>query len=115
MAGTKPGDVYAAELYQPDAQAADVTLEGPAIPQGRVVKIEAMIIVDVTTGNKTCRLGYDRGGTKYWMKREAAGSSGYGIALLTPMILVGGEKPVGRIESATLNDDIYFIARGIYL
>jgi len=50
MAGTKPGDVYAAELYQPDAQAADVTLEGPAIPQGRVVKIEAMIIVDVTTG-----------------------------------------------------------------
>jgi len=115
MAETKPGNVYAAEEIVPSASAADKDFEGARIPQGKVVRIEILAVVDVTTANKTLRLGYKRAGTSYWLKRQAPGSSVYGLILDRPLILVQGESPIARVESATAADALYFLARGIYL
>lgn len=112
---TKPGDVYSAEEILASAAAADKDFEGPKIPEGRVVKIEILAVVDVTTANKTLRLGYRRAGSSYWLKRDAPGASGYGLILDQPLILVEGESPIAMVESATAKDALYFLARGTYL
>jgi len=111
----KPGQVYSAEEVVPSAAAADKNFKGPKVPEGRVVRIEVLVVIDLTTANKTLRLGFDRAGTSYWLKRQAAGSSTYGIILDRPLILVEGEAPIARVESATAADALYFLARGVYL
>jgi hypothetical protein len=92
-----------------------VDFEGPRVPEGRVVQLYILIAVDLTTVNKTISLGYKRAGTTYWLKREAAGAAAYGLHLDRPLILVEGESPVARVESATEGDSLVFLARGVYL
>jgi len=111
----KPGDIYDGHDTSPKSAAADVNLQGPEIPPGRVVRIVTFIALDLTTANKTIRLGYKRGGDTFWVKREGAGASGYGIGLGVDLLLVEGESPVARIESATANDECDLTVRGIYL
>jgi len=111
----KPGDVYRAEDYVAKAAAEDKDFSGPEVPKGMVVKIEHLTVIDWTTANKTLRLGFRRAGKIYWLKRAAAGASGYSLTLETPLFLVHGEAPYGRVESATANDELYFLAQGAYM
>jgi len=111
----RPRDVYSAEEVNLRAAAGDVDLEGPEIPEGMVVKIEQFCAIDLTTANKTIRLGYKRGGNTFWITRQAPGTGLYGIGLNYPVFLVEGERPVARIESATASDECRLIARGSYL
>lgn len=111
----KPGDVYSAEQTVSSAPAADVDFEGPRVPEGRVVKLEILAVIDVTTANKTLRLGYKRAGVSVWLKRAAAGTGAYSMVLDKPLILSEGESPVARVESATAGDTLHFFARGVYL
>jgi len=115
MSGLKPRDVYSAEQTIAKASAADQDLSGPEIPEGMVVYIEVISVVDLTTANKTMRLGYERAGVKYWVQRVAPGAAVYGISNDRPIILVEGEKPIARVESATANDEILMVVRGRYL
>jgi len=111
----KAGDVYRAEAEVLKAPAGDVDMEGVPVPTGCLVKIETMYVVDLTTANKTMRLGYERAGVKYWVRREAPGATVYGLGMVEPLILGEGEKPICRVESATASDECRFFARGVYL
>lgn len=115
MGDLKPRDVYQAEISDPAPDSNDLTLEGPKIPEGQVVEIRTFFAVDITTAAKTIRIGYDRGGVKHWVKRAAAGTGNYGIALDEELILVENERPVCMIESPTASDECKLIARGVYL
>lgn len=110
----KPGDIYSAEISQV-GQAADLDIEGPEVPKGHVVRLVVMYAVDLTTVNRSIRLGYSRAGTAHWFKRGNAGASAFGLCLDGELILVAGEKPIARVESAPSTDDCVLIARGIYL
>jgi len=110
----KPGDIYSAEISQVGS-AADLDIEGPAVPTGHVVRLTSMYVIDLTTVNRSLRLGYSRGGTAHWFKRGNAGASSFGIGLDGDLILVEGEKPIGRVESAPSDDSCVLIARGEYL
>jgi len=110
----KLSDIYSAELKGVGA-AADLDLEGPKVPEGRVVRLRIMYAVDLTTVNRSMRLGYVRAGTKYWFKRQNAGASAFGVALDGELYLVGGESPIARVESAPSADECWLIARGEYL
>ena len=108
-------DVYRAEHSVAKSPATDQDLEGSAVPTGKAVRLESLYAVDLTTAGKTVRLGYSRAGVNYWFKRNGSGASGYGAALDQPIILVEGEKPIARVESATANDELLMVASGVYL
>lgn len=111
----KPGDVYSYEdtWTAPDTNAK--TFEGQRVGSGLVVKMEHMTVIDITTVNRAFRLGYDRGGTKHWLKAGNAGASGFNLTLDTPFILSEGEAPVAYSSSHATSDELHFIARGVYL
>ena len=111
----KPGDVYRAEVEVKAPSTADLTLEGPEIPEGKVVLIRAFYVLDRSTASKKVRLGYDRGGVKYWLKREDLANTVYGFETTAQLYLVGGEKPVGMVESPTKGDICILVARGEYV
>lgn len=115
MEKSNSSNVYSADDVKPAPDTNNLTLEGPKVREGGVVRITAMYVVDRTTANKTLRLGYDKAGTKTWFKRQAAGSGAYGIAQNGRLILVGGEKPVAMVESPTASDDCALVVRGEYL
>lgn len=110
----KPKDVYSAEVSQSGANA-DLDLMGPQVPEGRVVRLRFFAAVDLTTVNRSLRLGYRRGGQDLWFKRQNAGASAFGVAMDGELYLVGGEAPIARVESAPLGDECWLIARGEYL
>jgi len=85
------------------------------VPKGRVVRIEHMAIVDITTVNRAFRLGYDRAGVQHWLKAGNAGASGFNLTLDTPFLLSEGEAPIAYSSSHAASDEVHFIVRGIYL
>jgi len=107
--------IYSAEHVKTKVSAADQDLEGPEIPQGEAVRIDAFYAIDITVADKTIRLGYKKAGVEYWFKRQNAGTGAYGISQDRPIILVQAEKPIARVESATLNDTVLMVCRGVYL
>ena len=111
----KPGDVYSAEVEVKAPTISDLTLEGPKIPEGKVVLIKAFYIMDRSTAGKKVRLGYDRGGTKIWVKREDLADTVYGMETTAQLYLVEGEKPIGMIESPTIDDICILVVRGEYV
>jgi hypothetical protein len=113
---TKPGDIYSYEDRRPEPTAAVLTIDqAPKIPQGKVVRIETMFVIDETTPAKTLALGFDKGGTSHLVQKETVGAAINGLALDAPLILVEGEKPIAVVTTPTANDVITFIARGVYL
>ena len=111
----KPAQVYSAEVVILKAAADSPTLEGPEIPEGCVVEVTGFWAIDLTTANKTIRLGYKRGGNTYWLKRMAAGTGAYGIHLDRPLLLAEHERPVAMIESVSADDELRLMVRGTYL
>ena len=111
----KPGDVYSVEEERKAPSTVDLTLEGPKIPEGKVVLIRAFYVIDRSTAGKVVRLGYDRAGTKIWLKRVDLLSHEYGMETTAQLYLVEGEKPIGMIESPTTGDICTFVARGEYV
>lgn len=93
----------------------DLEILGDKVPTGKVVSIETFFVIDQTTANKTIKIGFRRGGVNYYVKREAAGASTYGITMDRPLILVEGERPIATIESPSINDVCLLVARGPYL
>lgn len=113
---TKPGEIYSFELRYTEPGTSDVTLnKAPAVPQGRVVRIDTLIICDETTSNKTLALGLNKGGKNYTLKKQPAGTTTYGIVLERPLILSEGERPIAIVSSPTANDVLTFLARGVYI
>jgi len=110
-----PKEVYRAEISKTAPDATNITLEGPKIPEGKVVHIRMFYAIDLTTAAKTLRIGYDRGGTKHWVKREAAGTGKYGIWQNQNMFLVENERPICMIETPTASDECKLVVRGVYL
>lgn len=110
-----PTEIYSAEISVTCDSITTRTLKGERIGGGKVVEIRTFLVVDITTANKTLRIGFERAGSQYWLKRGAAGTSDYGIALQEELILVEGERPIAQVESPTLNDVLVMLARGIYL
>jgi len=115
MSTRKPSEIYRSEKQQPAPSTSDLTIVGEKVPTGKAVLIETFFAIDQTTANKTLRLGYDRGGTKFWIKRAAAGSGIYGLALDRPLYLVENEAPAIMIESPTTGDVCLLVARGEFL
>jgi len=112
---TKPKDIYLS-VQNPKALAAtDLEILGDEVPEGKVVSIETFFVIDQTTANKTMKIGFRRGGTDYYVKRQAAGASIYGVTMDRPLILVEGERPIAIVESPTINDVCLMVARGPYL
>ena len=110
-----PSEVYSAEVSLTCDSADTRTLKGDIIKAGKVVEIRTFLVVDLSTANKTLRIGFERGGSEFWLKRGAAGTNDYGIALVEELILVEGERPIAQVESPTLNDALVMLARGVYL
>lgn len=111
----KTGDIYSYEESWTATSTDAKTFTGPKVTEGKVVKIEHMTICDITTVNRAFRLGYDRAGTKHWLKAGNAGASGFNLALDTPFILSGGEAPVAYSSSHATSDEIHVVVRGVYL
>jgi len=112
---TKPKDVYLS-IQNPKALAsADLEILGDEVPEGKVVSIETFFVIDQTTANKTIKIGFRRGGKDYYIKREAAGASIYGVTMDRSLILVEGERPIAVVEAPTVNDVCLMVARGPYL
>ncbi len=109
------GQIYSAEQVDPGASAADHTMDGAKVPEGKILRIDIMSITDLTNAAKKVRLGYDRGGQQFWFKRETLGSGVYSSVLYGPIWLVPGEKPIGMVESATASDVLHFVVRGTLL
>jgi hypothetical protein len=113
---TLPSEIYSFDLRFIEPGTSDVTLnKAPAVPRGKVVRIDTLIICDETTANKTLALGVNIGGKSYTLKKQPAGASAYGLALEVPLILSEGERPMAIVSSPTANDVITFLARGVYL
>jgi len=112
---TKPSEIYRAEVETKAPSTANVILRGPPVPQGYVVELKVMQIIDLTTANKTMRLGYERGGRQYWFRRRNAGTGNYDLYLETRLILVEGEKPIAMVESPTADDELWFFTRGFLI
>jgi len=93
----------------------DIILMGPRVSENRVVEIKVMRIIDLTTDNKTMRLGFERAGVQYWFRRRNAGSGNYDLHLEAWLILNAGERPIAMVESPTAGDRIWFFARGYCL
>lgn len=115
MRDQTPKDIYQAEIKKAAPDATNITLEGPKIAEGKVVRLHTFYALDLTTAAKTIRIGYDRGGTKHWVKREAAGTGKYGVWQNQTLILVENERPICMIETPTASDECRLIARGVYL
>jgi len=111
----KPKDVYLAINLTKAPSTSDLEILGDPVPTGKVVSIETFFVIDQTTGAKTIKLGFRRGGTDYYIKRAAAGTGVYGISLERPLILVEGESPIATVESPTAADVCLLIARGPYI
>jgi len=110
-----PSEIYSAELTVTCGSTDSKTLKGERIGAGKVVEIRTFLVVDISTANKTLRIGFERAGTEYWLKRGAAGTNDYGIALVEELILVEGERPIAQVETPTSADVLVMLARGIYL
>jgi len=113
--GAVPAEIYSAEDKVTCDSASTRTLKGEIIRAGKVVEIRTFLVVDISTANKTLRIGFERGGTQYWLKRGAAGTNDYGIALQEELILVEGERPIAQVETPTSTDVLVMLARGVYL
>jgi len=107
--------MYNAEVPEIQRAGADLSLAGPAIAKGKIVKIETFFCIDLTTAAKTIRLGYNSKGTDWWIKRETLAAGVYGLALERPLILIDGERPIARVETCTANDECVMVARGPYI
>lgn len=115
MSETKPKNVYASEIEDPATGTANQVVAGAKIPQGKVVQIVMFYAADLTTVNRILRIGFDRGGTQHWLKRQNAGVSAFGISQDTDMILVENEAPIMMCETPAAGDTLVLIARGLYL
>lgn len=111
----KPSDLYQSEKWGKAPDTSDFTLIGKRVPPGKVVKFDMIIGIDHTTPNKIIRIGYDRGGHKYWIQQEQTGTAEHGERLRRPIYLVENEAPAIMVESPTTNDEIYIFARGPYV
>lgn len=108
-------DIYMTESYQKAADTNNVTLKGDPIPAGKVCAVTFIAIKDETTAGKTCRIGYERNGTNYWVREEPATTNYHGIAETGTMYLTENERPIGMVETPTAADEIRLFVRGIYL
>lgn len=115
MSALKPRDIYQGFERVPAAAAADRTFEGPKVHEGRVVEIHTFFAVDETTAAKVITLGFRRANVIHILKCETVATGKYALWLDVPLILVEGESPYAKIASATANDVLNFVARGVYL
>jgi len=109
-----PRDVYSVEEYRKAPDTSNIILKGPVVPKGCVVDLKVMRVIDLTTENKTMRLGYQRGSQLLWFRRRNAGTGNYDLHLEAHLLLVEGEQPVAMVESPTAGDEIWFLTRGYY-
>jgi len=107
--------VYRAEKIQTAPNTDNLTLIGPRLKAGEVVHLEQLSVLDITAADKTMRLGYDRGGTKYWFRRRNAGTGNYCVYSARPFILVEDEAPCAMVESPTAKDVCTLYARGTFI
>jgi len=115
MGEVEPGEVFSWTIRAEKVPAADWSAESLDIPTGSVVKLEEFMVVDETTADKTISLGFKRAGTSYWLISKPAGTNVKGILLETPIFLVGGERLIAKVASASANDVLYAVARGLYI
>jgi len=108
----KPNEIYSAIDEEKPSANGDVDILGPRVLANQVVRLDTFYVINLDRANLDYRLGIERYGTTIWFKRARAGSNTYGIAQDTPTILVGGERPVARVESAQKGDSCWLVARG---
>lgn len=111
----KPSELYRSENWTKAPNTNNLTLVGDKVPAGKVVRLDMLIGIDHTTPNKVIRLGYDRGGSKFWVQQEQAATAEHGERLRRPIYLVENEAPAIMVESPTANDEIYLFARGPFV
>lgn len=111
----KPGEVYSWEETWTAPSTAAKTWVGPKVEEGKVVRLEILAICDETTVNRSFRLGYDRAGTKHWVKAGNAGASSFDLALDVSLILAAGEAPAAYSSTHASSDVVHILARGVYL
>jgi len=111
----KSSHVYEALEHVVAPSTADVVLRGPLVPEGCIVELKVMRVIDLTTANKTMRLGFERAGVQHWFRRRNAGTGNYDLHLEAWLLLNAGERPIAMVESPTAGDDLWFFARGYCL
>lgn len=115
MEKMEANEVYTVERIEKVTATDDKTIEGDPVPTGKVLRIEFMSVLDITTASKTVRFGYLKENTQHFFKRLAVGASAYGTELDGSLYLVEGEKPICQVESPTIGDEIRFYVRGVYV
>jgi len=104
--------IYRVELKMKAPSTADVVLKGPPIPEGHVALIETVHLIDLTTANKTMRIGYERAGEQFWISRRNTGTGNYDLRFRLHVQFTPGERPIAMVESPTVGDEILFVCRG---
>jgi len=104
--------IYRVELRTKAPSTADVVLKGQAIPEGYVALIETVHLIDLTTANKTMRIGYERAGEQFWISRRNTGTGNHDLRFRLHVQFAPGERPIAMVESPTKDDEILFVCRG---
>jgi len=88
------------------------TIEAEEVPAGFVLEVIHMAIQEITTGGQTLELGYKTVGDVYKVLQINQSTSIKRLNLVGEAWIEEGEKPYGRVTTATDGDDIHFSCHG---
>jgi len=108
----EPVGVYEEVQARIDAPAAVHNFVGRKVPRGHIVEVVEAAVTDFTTPDKVLALGKrDATGQDHWIKVQQ-GTKGYTCNLVAYPILKEYERPIGRVDTPTALDNLYFTIYG---
>lgn len=108
----EPDGVFEEVQSQMDAPAVIHTFIGRQVPRGHILHVEEAAVTDITTANKVLALGKrDATNIDHWIK-AMTGANTYTCNLVAFPILKEYERPIGRVDTPTALDDLYFTVYG---
>lgn len=95
-----------------ESEGTELTLKGHKVPEGFVLEVTQIAIVDITTGAIHLSVGYIGVENAYHVYCMNAGTNINIHQLYGAQFCFAGEAPAGRITTPTDGDDCYFSVNG---
>jgi len=95
-----------------ESDGTELTLNGHKVPEGFVLEVTQIAIVDITTGATHLSVGYLDVMNAYHVFCMNAGTSLSMHQIYGEQYVFAGEAPAGRITTPTDGDDCYFSVHG---
>lgn len=95
-----------------ESEGTELTLKGHKVPEGFVLEITQIAIVDITTGATHLSVGYIGVENAYHVFCMNTGTNTNMHQLYGEQFVFADEAPAGRITTPTDGDDCYFSVNG---